>query len=40
MQPTLVPRPIRHEGWVYEEEVGAYRVVACKEGDEMRLISR
>jgi len=28
MQPTLLPRPIHHEGWVYEEKVDGYRMLA------------
>ena len=28
MQPTRVPRPVHHAGWVYEEKVDGYRVVA------------
>jgi bifunctional non-homologous end joining protein LigD len=40
MHPTLVPRPIHHEGWVYEEKVDGWRMVAYKVGDEVRLISR
>ena len=40
MQPTLVPRPIHHAGWVYEEKVDGYRMVAYKDDDEVRLVSR
>ena len=40
MQPTLVPRPIHREGWVYEEKVDGYRMVARNDGDEARFISR
>ena len=40
MQPTLVARPFHHEGWVYEEKVDGYRMVAYKEGRTVRLISR
>jgi bifunctional non-homologous end joining protein LigD len=40
MQPTLVPRPIHHEGWVYEEKVDGFRMVARKNGDGVRLLSR
>jgi len=28
MQPTLLPRPIHHEGWAYEEKVDGYRMLA------------
>jgi len=40
MQPTLVPRPIHHEGWVYEEKVDGWRMLAYKDGRHVRLISR
>ena len=40
MQPTLVPRPIHHEGWVYEEKVDGYRMLAYKDSGGVRLISR
>jgi bifunctional non-homologous end joining protein LigD len=40
MQPTLVPRPFHHEGWLYEEKVDGYRMVAYKNGGRVRLISR
>lgn len=40
MQPTLVAQPIHHEGWVYEEKVDGYRMVARKNGGEVRLVSR
>src|SRR5580704_11832 len=40
MHPTLIPRPIHHEGWVYEEKVDGYRMVAYKDGRTVKLISR
>ncbi len=40
MQPTLVPRPLHHEGWVYEEKVDGWRMVAYKVGGAIRLMSR
>ena len=40
MHPTLIARPVHHEGWVYEEEVDGYRVLADKAGECVRLISR
>jgi bifunctional non-homologous end joining protein LigD len=40
MHPTLVPRPIQHEGWVYEEKVDGWRLVAYKAGAKVRLVSR
>jgi bifunctional non-homologous end joining protein LigD len=40
MHPTLGPRPVHHEGWVYEEKVDGYRMLAYKQGSVVRLISR
>jgi bifunctional non-homologous end joining protein LigD len=40
MQPTLIAKPFHHEGWVYEEKVDGYRMVAYKDGDQVRLVSR
>ena len=40
MQPTLLPRPIKPAGWVYEEKVDGYRMVAHKNGYVVQLISR
>jgi bifunctional non-homologous end joining protein LigD len=40
MQPTLITTPFHHEGWVYEEKVDGYRMVAYKEGDQVKLVSR
>ena len=34
MQPTLLAQPFHHKGWVYEEKVDGYRVVAYKDGPE------
>jgi len=30
----------RNEGWVYEEKVDGYRILAHKDGERVRLISR
>jgi bifunctional non-homologous end joining protein LigD len=38
--PTLVARPFHHEGWIYEEKVDGYRLVAYKDDNHVRLISR
>jgi bifunctional non-homologous end joining protein LigD len=38
--PTLVARPFHHEGWVYEEKVDGWRMVAYKGGGTVKLISR
>jgi bifunctional non-homologous end joining protein LigD len=40
MHPTLLPRPFHHDGWVYEEKVDGYRMVAAKAGGVVQLISR
>ena len=40
MQPTLVHRPFHREGWVYEEKVDGYRMVAYKHGATVKLVSR
>jgi bifunctional non-homologous end joining protein LigD len=40
MQPTLVREPFHRRGWVYEEKVDGWRIVAYKDGDRVRLVSR
>ncbi len=40
MQPTLVPRPVHHEGWVYEEKVDGWRMLAYKVAGTVKLVSR
>jgi bifunctional non-homologous end joining protein LigD len=40
MQPTLIPRPVHHAGWVYEEKYDGWRMLAYKDGDRVRLVSR
>ena len=40
MQPTLVPRPVLHEGWVYEEKVDGWRMLAYKVAGTVKLVSR
>ncbi len=39
MHPTEVEQPFHHDGF-YEEKVDGYRVLAHKDGDRVRLISR
>jgi ATP-dependent DNA ligase len=39
-QPTLVSRPFHREGWVYEEKVDGWRMVAYKNGAAVKLVSR
>jgi bifunctional non-homologous end joining protein LigD len=40
MTPTLVREPFHRDGWVFEEKVDGYRMLAYKEGDVLRLIRR
>lgn len=40
MQPTLIAQPFHHKGWVYEEKVDGYRMVACKGDDAVTIMSR
>jgi bifunctional non-homologous end joining protein LigD len=37
--PTLVA-PFHREGWVYEEKVDGWRLIAYKRGAEVQLVSR
>jgi bifunctional non-homologous end joining protein LigD len=40
MQPTLVAQPFHHKGWVYEEKIDGYRMVAHKDDGAVRIVSR
>jgi ATP-dependent DNA ligase len=40
MHPTLVREPFHRAGWIYEEKVDGWRIVAYKDGDRVRLVSR
>src|SRR5215470_4803585 len=40
MAPTLVREPFHRDGWVYEEKVDGWRILAYKDGDRVRLVSR
>jgi len=40
MAPTLVREPFHRAGWIYEEKVDGWRMLACKEGARVRLVSR
>jgi len=40
MIPTLVPEPFHRDGWVYEEKVDGWRILAYKDGALVRLLSR
>src|SRR5437867_3485569 len=39
MLATLVPQPFHRDGWVYEEKVDGWRILACKDGVN-RLLHR
>ena len=38
--PTLVREPFHRDGWVYEEKVDGWRMLAYKDGARVRLVSR
>ncbi len=40
MAPTLVRVPFHRVGWIYEEKVDGYRMLAYKDGARARLVSR
>src|SRR5579863_10486580 len=40
MLATLVGEPFHKPGWVYEEKYDGIRILACKEGDRVSLVSR
>jgi len=40
MQPTLVPEPFHRPGWIYEEKVDGWQILAYKHGARVRLLSR
>jgi bifunctional non-homologous end joining protein LigD len=40
MHPTLVARPFHHAGWIYQEKVDGWRLVAIKGTHGVRLMSR
>ncbi|HEV8611465.1 MAG TPA: non-homologous end-joining DNA ligase [Thermoanaerobaculia bacterium] len=40
MLATLVQEPFHYPGWVYEEKYDGYRILAYKEGDRVKLLSR
>src|SRR5262245_54361976 len=40
MLPILVHGPFHHPGWVYEEKVDGSRMLAYKNGGDVRLVSR
>jgi bifunctional non-homologous end joining protein LigD len=40
MQPTLAGQAFHRPGWVYEEKYDGWRMLAFKDGERVRLISR
>lgn len=40
MAATEVKRPFHHTGWVFEEKVDGWRVLAYKDSAGVRLVSR
>src|SRR5260370_36185840 len=40
MRPTQMARPFHQEGWVYEEKVDAWRMLAYKIAGTVKLVSR
>src|SRR5262245_64734543 len=40
MHPTLVREPFHGDGWSYEEKYDGWRIVAYKDGESVRLVSR
>jgi bifunctional non-homologous end joining protein LigD len=40
MAATLVREPFHRDGWVYEEKVDGWRMLAYKDRDRVRLVSR
>jgi bifunctional non-homologous end joining protein LigD len=40
MHPTEIFRPIHHAGWIYEEKVDGWRVLAYKDAAGVRLVSQ
>jgi bifunctional non-homologous end joining protein LigD len=40
MVPTQVAKPFHRDGWVYDEKVDGWRMLAYKDGDRVRSVSR
>ena len=40
MAPTLGREPFHRVGWIYEEKVEGWRILAYKDRDSVRLVSR
>lgn len=40
VHPTLIREPFHRDGWVFEEKYDGWRMLAYKDGDRVRLVSR
>jgi bifunctional non-homologous end joining protein LigD len=40
MRPTLVREPFHREAWVFKEKYDGWRMLAFKDGERVRLVSR
>jgi bifunctional non-homologous end joining protein LigD len=40
MAPTLAREPFHRDGWIYEEKIDGWRMLAYKDGERVRLVSR
>ena len=40
MAPTQIREPFHRDGWVFEEKVDGWRMVAYKDDDHVQLVSR
>ena len=40
MAPMLVRDPFHRAGWIYEEKIDGWRILAYKDRDSVRLVSR
>ena len=40
MAPTLIREPFHRPAWIYEEKVDGWRMLAYKDGQRVRLVSR
>jgi len=40
MQPTLLASAFHRDGWIFEEKIDGWRMLAFKDGDDVRLVSR
>ena len=38
MHPTLAPNPFDRPGWVYEEKIDGWRMLAYKDGRQVRAV--